>query len=117
MIALIVFGPRKLPEMAKKLGSMMSEFRKVSGDFRSTWEDAVNLEELDDTKKIEKSTKASEVENKIGDNKQLIEAKNTNGNSELPEVKKLSKAEFDSLVSEKKTQEIKTPRSEKTDWL
>lgn len=38
IIALIVFGPRKLPQMARKLGGMLTELRKVSNDFRETWE-------------------------------------------------------------------------------
>jgi len=35
VVALIVFGPRKLPEIGKSLGKMMAEFRKASNDFRS----------------------------------------------------------------------------------
>ncbi|MDH3492347.1 MAG: twin-arginine translocase TatA/TatE family subunit [Acidobacteriota bacterium] len=38
MVALVVFGPRRIPELARKAGKMMAEFRKVSNDFRSTWE-------------------------------------------------------------------------------
>jgi TatA/E family protein of Tat protein translocase len=44
IIALIVFGPRKLPEMGKSLGKMMAEFRKASADFKRTVEDEVEAE-------------------------------------------------------------------------
>lgn len=44
VIALIVFGPRKLPEMGKSLGKMMAEFRKASADFKRTVEDEVEAE-------------------------------------------------------------------------
>jgi len=44
IIALIVFGPRKLPEMGKSLGKMMAEFRKASADFQRTVEDEVEAE-------------------------------------------------------------------------
>ncbi|GAC1657221.1 MAG: hypothetical protein NVS9B12_09230 [Vulcanimicrobiaceae bacterium] len=38
VIALVVFGPQKLPELARTLGKLMAEFRKASGDFRSAFE-------------------------------------------------------------------------------
>jgi TatA/E family protein of Tat protein translocase len=41
VIALIVFGPRKLPEIGKNLGRMMAEFRKASADFQRTIEEEV----------------------------------------------------------------------------
>jgi len=44
VIALIVFGPRKLPELGKSLGQAMSQFRKASDDFKRTWEQEVELE-------------------------------------------------------------------------
>jgi Tat protein translocase TatB subunit len=44
VIALIVFGPRKLPEIGKSVGRMMAEFRKASNDFRRTLEEEVEAE-------------------------------------------------------------------------
>jgi TatA/E family protein of Tat protein translocase len=44
VIALIVFGPRKLPELGKSLGQAMSQFRKASDDFKRTWEQEVESE-------------------------------------------------------------------------
>lgn len=49
VIALIVFGPRKLPEMGKSLGKMMAEFRKASADFKRTVEDEVEAEKYAQT--------------------------------------------------------------------
>jgi Tat protein translocase TatB subunit len=46
VLALIVFGPRKLPEIGKSIGRMMAEFRKASNDFRRTLEDEVEAEKL-----------------------------------------------------------------------
>ncbi|NNE65021.1 MAG: twin-arginine translocase TatA/TatE family subunit [Pyrinomonadaceae bacterium] len=45
MVALMVFGPRKIPELARKAGKIMHEFRKVSNDFRSTWEREAGLDD------------------------------------------------------------------------
>jgi TatA/E family protein of Tat protein translocase len=44
VIALVVFGPRKLPELGKSLGQAMAQFRRASDDFKRTWEQEVELE-------------------------------------------------------------------------
>lgn len=44
LIALIFFGPRKLPQLAKSMGKGLAEFRKASDDFKRTWEREVALE-------------------------------------------------------------------------
>jgi sec-independent protein translocase protein TatB len=38
IVALVVFGPDKIPELARNLGKIMAEFRRVTGDLRSTFE-------------------------------------------------------------------------------
>lgn len=45
-IALIVFGPRKLPQMARTVGKVMAEFRKATSDFKETWEREVDFESI-----------------------------------------------------------------------
>ena len=45
IVALIFLGPRKLPEMAKKMGKIMSEFRGTANEFKETWQREVNFEE------------------------------------------------------------------------
>jgi TatA/E family protein of Tat protein translocase len=44
VVALIVFGPRKLPELGKSLGQAMTQFRRASDDFKRTWEQEVETE-------------------------------------------------------------------------
>jgi len=46
IVGLVVFGPRKLPEIGKSLGKMMGEFRRASADFQRTIEDEVETEKL-----------------------------------------------------------------------
>ena len=46
VIALIIFGPRKLPELGKTLGQALTQFRRASDDFKRTWEDEVEAENL-----------------------------------------------------------------------
>jgi sec-independent protein translocase protein TatB len=38
VVALVVFGPEKLPELARNLGKVMGEFRRATGELRSTFE-------------------------------------------------------------------------------
>jgi sec-independent protein translocase protein TatA len=45
VIALIIFGPRKLPELGKSLGRSLSEFKRASNDLRSTLEEEIRLED------------------------------------------------------------------------
>lgn len=45
MIALIIFGPRKLPELGKSLGRSLNEFKKASTDLQNTLEQEIKIEE------------------------------------------------------------------------
>lgn len=45
IVALIFLGPRRLPEIARKIGKIMTEFRSTTHEFKTTWEREVNLEE------------------------------------------------------------------------
>src|SRR5215471_13219011 len=44
VVALVVFGPRKLPELGKSLGQAMAQFRRASDDFKRSWEQEVEIE-------------------------------------------------------------------------
>jgi Tat protein translocase TatB subunit len=43
-VALIFFGPRKLPQISRQIGKAMAEFKRHSEDFKRTWEREVALE-------------------------------------------------------------------------
>ena len=45
VIALIVFGPRKLPDLGKSLGRSLAEFKRASNDLRSTLEEEIRIED------------------------------------------------------------------------
>jgi TatA/E family protein of Tat protein translocase len=49
VVALIIFGPRKLPELGRSLGKSLSEFRRASNELRSTLEEEVRLEDERDS--------------------------------------------------------------------
>jgi TatA/E family protein of Tat protein translocase len=44
-IALIIFGPRKLPELGRSLGKSLGEFRRASNELRNTLEEEIRAEE------------------------------------------------------------------------
>jgi TatA/E family protein of Tat protein translocase len=57
VLALIIFGPRKLPDLGKSLGRGMAEFKKASNELKQTWEDEVRLDkEKQDMAEILKDT-------------------------------------------------------------
>ncbi len=60
VVALVVFGPEKLPELARNLGKVMAEFRRATGDLRSTFEGHMrDLERETDTRRIGGATSGS----------------------------------------------------------
>jgi TatA/E family protein of Tat protein translocase len=47
LMALVFFGPRKLPQLSRKLGKNLADFRRASEDFKRTWDREVSIEEAD----------------------------------------------------------------------
>ena len=45
VVALIVFGPRKLPELGRSLGKSLSEFKRASNELRSTLDEEIRSED------------------------------------------------------------------------
>lgn len=120
IVALIVFGPRKLPELAKMIGKTMAEFRKVTGDFRSTWE-----KEVEEDKQMLKTLGEDPlVENNSIGTTSIV--KDEPKNLVAPKIKELNPAEIEKLFKNKeiKTESVTTeePQTEsatlsKRDWL
>src|ERR1700678_1018241 len=57
LLALVVFGPRRLPEIGRQIGKLMYEFRKVSNDFKFQME-----EELRASEEAERQRKLDEAQ-------------------------------------------------------
>ncbi len=80
LLALIVFGPRKLPEIGKMLGKGLAEFKKASNELKQTWEDEVRLEkEKEEMTQILKDNtiKPSEILEDINKSVESAEPKET----------------------------------------
>jgi len=91
VIALIIFGPRKLPQIARTIGKTMAEFRKATNEFKTTWEKEVDFEGL------ERDNSPSMLGNTI--------AKDTS-ELQLPEVKPVADAKIADII---KNQESAVP--------
>ena len=59
IVALIVFGPKRLPEIGRTLGKALGEFKKATDDLKSTIEREVRVEELKDLRQIPSTLVAS----------------------------------------------------------
>ena len=51
IIALLIFGPRKLPELGKSLRKSIAEFKRASNELKNTLEDEIKTEELQSARK------------------------------------------------------------------
>lgn len=92
IVALIFLGPRKLPEIARKIGKMMAEFRTTTQEFKNTWEREVNFEEEKKALDLDLLEIDDEEINSIG-SPGLSEQ-----NVEMPEIRQIDKERFDQLV-------------------
>src|SRR5829696_3542209 len=89
-IALIIFGPRKLPQMAKTLGKMMAEFRTATNEFKTTWQKEASFEE--ESSQIKNIFKDIEPENNepLGE----ISRKELSAPALKPEIREVNVAEI-----------------------
>ena len=62
VIALIIFGPRKLPELGRSLGRSIGEFKRASNELKSTLEEEIRVEETRERAATTSPTPAPPVE-------------------------------------------------------
>jgi sec-independent protein translocase protein TatB len=60
LLALIIFGPRKLPELGRQLGKALAEFKKASNDFKSQLEVEMMNIELEERAKQQQTEQSNE---------------------------------------------------------
>lgn len=88
LVVLVVFGPQKLPELARSLGKLMAEFRKASTDFRSAFEE--EMRDLERQARVaelrKKNAEAEAAEARAKGLAQPAEASATTVTETLPEA-------------------------------
>ena len=125
VIALIVFGPRKLPQMAKTIGKTMADFRRTTNEFKSTWEKEAEFykeENKIDTKVVTSIEKTGETEITIA--KTTVEERIQVTSPQIRElddekIKQIFPSIKNQDLSEKspKTSDAETESAGKREWL
>ena len=114
IVALIVFGPRKLPEMARKAGSMMRELRSVSNDFKSTWSEEVRVASEQEGNVIAPQPNS---QNKVLPDNGSAQSVSAIDEKMMPQVREVSEEDFKKLVESKKKLAKETTDADKENWL
>ena len=60
VVALVLFGPRKLPELSRSLGKSLNEFKRAGDDFKRTWEREVALESVEREAAVDRAMATAE---------------------------------------------------------
>jgi sec-independent protein translocase protein TatB len=62
LLALMVFGPRRLPEIGRQVGKLMHEFRKLSNDFRLQMEAELSADKAAEGKRVRPATRLNPIQ-------------------------------------------------------
>lgn len=129
VVALIIFGPKKLPQLARSFGKSVSEFKRASEEFKQQWEKEVDLSETEEKKtKTELSlveaedhynqnaiSRATPFAALTGETQEEIEHSDLTANEiASPEIKEVEPAAIPNAIQNEIPPERKTS---KRDWL
>lgn len=120
LVALIIFGPRRLPQMIRTIGKTMAEFRRSTDEFKRTWQKEVDFEsnEYNSTDNSDLLlSKLPTVETSIGRVSDSANSKIT-----APAIREVSREDFSVDIPEIEmpaieNAKIKIDPADKRNWL
>jgi TatA/E family protein of Tat protein translocase len=118
VVALIIFGPRKLPQLSRSLGKSLAEFRRHSDEFKRTWEREVELETTEKETRISEQAALPEDNSILGTSQERSQAvrESADDDQAMPQARGAS---FDSSPSRATAADApaSTEPTRKRDWL
>ena len=120
ILALIFLGPRRMPEMARKIGKILAEFRGTANEFKATWQREVNFEE--EAKMLDPDA----IEAETGVSRDQSIATTEKVETAFPRIEEVDPAKFEELTKPKKPKRKKAapkngdaakPSDDKQNWL
>ena len=115
IMALVFFGPRKLPQLSRTLGKNIATFRRASEDFKRTWDREVTLEELNFTN-MEPERGHAFADNSILDNAQVGQPIQPPTIEPVPADRVIARGSGDTTSEPIETYDDSAP-SPKREWL
>ncbi|MDR3745507.1 MAG: twin-arginine translocase TatA/TatE family subunit [Acidobacteriaceae bacterium] len=117
LLALLLFGPKKLPVLARQLGKLMADFRRASSEFRVQMEDELRVSEQAERQKQIASSPAStpnsgEVPNALPSSEQLRAAEVVYAEQELPLIDSPTETSASPVESAAENSNESTPAGE-----
>mgnify|MGYP001188768311 FL=1 len=98
IVALIFLGPRRLPEIARKIGKMMAEFRSTANEFKETWEREVDLEE--ERKALDLDLIEEEAVKPVARENCILGETAISPEIETPAIKQIDQEQFEAMKAE-----------------
>jgi len=116
IVLIVIVGPKDLPKMLRTFGRTTSSLRKMAGDFRRQFDDALKEAELDDVRNIANDLKSLDPRGKIKDTLKPLGKVGEDISSELKKatseaeqsVKPKTAVSSDSAAAAKTTEPAKT---------
>ena len=81
ILALLIFGPKKLPELGKQLGKTLKSLKKASNEFQNEIDQVMNEEDKEESPKSIKSSQKNETDQEKLDSENMNLSKKENSNN------------------------------------
>jgi len=81
ILALLIFGPKKLPELGKQLGKTLKSLKKASNEFQNEIDQVINEEDKEESPKSIESSQTNEIDQEKLDSEKKNLSKKENSNN------------------------------------